>query len=383
MPSSRLASAVGLCLAALTCSATIAQAQQATGILLEDDERTPARAVLVRATEVRSGKLLGSTRTLDDGTFRLRIGRDSVRIEALRIGVRPVQLAEVRTREDLVGLRFVLRSEPIRLPARGTVSRTRCDQTNSDAARLASTLFGQVVVALSNAVPNDSALEIETRYRWIARTADEVSTLVDRVSDSTGVGLRGPVTRPVDALYRQGFLSIDIEKRNQFAAPSVEFFLAERFLEDYCLFLAGDAAGGPDEVGVGFHSARRRGVAQLSGTFWLKRESLRLDRLTFGYDGIPREEASGKPEGYLEYAPLPDGRLIVSRWQVRMPQIGVKTLRVRNPPSTTIERFLTGVSIHAGEVRSLTLNTGLLVLEDGAFRLRELPPSVPLSFGVR
>ncbi len=446
----RFVSAGCICVVALAGSATIAHAQHASGILIEDDERTPARAVLVRATEIRSGKLLGSTRTLDDGTFRLRIGRDSVRLEALRIGVRPVQLAEVRTREDVTGLRFVLRTEPIRLPARGTVSRTRCDQTNSDAARLASTLFGQVAVALSNMVPDDSTLAIETRTRRIARTADEVSTLVDRVYDSTGVGLRGPMTRSVEALYRQGFLIVDPERRNQFAAPSTDFFLAERFLEDYCLFLAGDAAGGPGEVGVGFHAARRRGVAQLSGTFWLTREGLRLDRLTFGYDGIPREEASGKPEGYLEYAPLPDGRLIATRWQVRMPQIGIKSYGERRQGGTwthTVERFLTGVSIDAGEIQSLASATGAMfssgagpvigdaprrvaqcttsadrhevegrisgasgafagwklewteaasapadsasqgtavaILADGAFRLCELPGGVPLNFRIR
>lgn len=356
----RFVSGVVVFLAALSGRAAVAHAQYAAGVLLEDDERTPARAVLVRATEVRSGKLVGSTRTFDDGTFRVRIGRDSVRLEALRIGVRPVQLVEVRAREDVAGLRFVLRAEPIRLPTRGTVSRTRCDQTNGDAARLASTLFGQVVVILSDVVLIDSTLVSETRARYIARTADEVSTLVDRFADSTSVGVRGRMTRPVEALYRQGFLWTDFEKRNQFAAPPAEFFLAERFLEDYCLFLAGDAAGGPDEVGVGFHSARRRGVAQLSGTFWLKRESLRLDRLTFGYDGIPREEASGKPEGFLEFAPLSDGRWIVSRWQVRMPQIGEKSVSRRNPPSFTMERFLTGVSIHAGEVRSLASGRGLL-----------------------
>lgn len=372
----RLLSAVSVCLVALAGSAAVARAQHASGILIEDDEHTPARAVLVRATEVRSGKLIGSTRSLDDGTFRLRIGRDSVRLEALRIGVRPVQLAEVRAREDVTGLRFVLRAEPIRLPARGTVTRTRCDQTDRDAARLASTLFGQVVIALSNAVLSDSSLVSEARTRYIARTADEISTLVDRYADSSGAGVRGPVTRPVDALYRQGFLSTDFENRNQFAAPSVEFFLAERFLEDYCLFLAGDAAGGPDEVGVGFHSARRRGVAQLSGTFWLKRESLRLDRLTFGYDGIPREETSGKPEGYLEFAPLPDGRLITSRWQVRMPQIGVRSVSRRNPPSLTVERFLTGVSIHSGEVRLLASGTVLLFASGAGPVMSEVPRRV-------
>jgi hypothetical protein len=334
--------------------------------------------VLVRASEIRSGKVLSSTRTLDDGSFRLRIGRDSVRIEALRIGVRPAQLAEVRTRDDLVGLRFVLRSEPIRLPTRGTVSRTRCDQTNSDAARLASTLFGQVVIALSNMVPDDSTLAIETRTRRIARTADEVANLVDRTYDSAGVGLRGPMTRPVEALYRQGFLSVDFERRNLFAAPSADFFLAERFLEDYCLFLAGDAAGGPDEVGVGFHAARRRGVAQLHGTFWLTREGLRLDRLTFGYDGIPREEASGRPMGCLGYAPLPNGRMIATRWQVRMPQVATKTITRRGQSAaTTVERFLTGIDIIAGEVRSLTTQAGVVILNDGALRSCELPSGGP------
>jgi hypothetical protein len=374
----RVVALCGFCLVALASSATIAQAQYATGILLEDDSQTPARAVLIRASEIRSGKVLGTTRTLDDGSFRLRIGRDSVRIEALRIGVRPAQLVEVRTRDDLVGLRFVLRSEPIRLPARGTVSRTRCDQSNSDAARLASTLFGQVLVALSNTLPDDAALSSETRTRRIARTADEVTTLVDRTYDSTGVGLRGPMTRPVDALYRQGFLSVDFERRNQFAAPSADFFLAERFLEDYCLFLAGDAAGGPDEVGVGFHAARRRGVVQLSGTFWLTRDGFRLNRLTFGYDGVPREEATGRPAGCLEYAQLPDGRMLAARWQVRMPQVATKTITRRGQSAaTTVERFLTGIDINAGEVRSLTTPTGVVILNDGALRSCELPSGGP------
>jgi hypothetical protein len=354
---------LALLAAALAVHPVVAHAQQASGVLLESDASTPARGVLVRASDVRSGRVIASARTGDDGSFRVFVGRDSTRLEALRIGSRPERLMEMRASGDVSGLSFTLRTEPIVLPPVGTVRRTRCGTTAADAARLAATLFEQARTAMALHVGADTLLRAHSRWRRIALTADGQRELANQLADSLGVARGNPLTIVTSDLFRRGFFADGGQDLEWYYAPSAEFFLDERFLEDYCLYLAGDEAGSADEIGVGFLASRRRGVSQLQGTFWFTRDGLRLTRLTFQYDGLPRDALDGAPGGWMWYEPLPDGRWVTTRWQVRMPQLGVAS-QGRGPggnPSTprfTVWRPLTGIQVHSGELLSLQSVSG-------------------------
>jgi hypothetical protein len=337
-------------------------AQRASGVIVELDERTPASGVLVRASDARTGRVLASTRSSDDGSFQLFVGRDSVRLDGLRIGSRPVLLGALRAQGDVAGLRFVMSTQPIELPPVGTVRRTRCGTTAADAARLAATLFEQARTAMALHIGADTSLQAHTRWRRIALTADGRGELANQLADSLGAARGSPLTIATSDLFRRGFFADGGRDLEWYYAPSAEFFLDERFLEDYCLYLAGDAAGSADEIGVGFLASRRRGVSQVQGTFWFKREGLQLSRLTFQYDGLPREALDGTPGGWMWYEPLPDGRWVTTRWQVRMPQLGVES-RGQRPGGQgrmtfTLSRPLSGIQVHSGELVSLLSVSG-------------------------
>lgn len=345
-------------LALLVSAPSVMLAQQASGVLVESDERTPARGVLVRASDVRSGRVVATARSADDGSFRLFVGRDSIRLEGLRIGSRPVLLGEFRADGDLSGLRFAMRVQPIELPPVGTVRRTRCGTTATDAARLAATLFEQARTALALHVGADSSLQAHSRWRRVALTSDGRKELANQLSDSLGALRVDPLTIATTELFGRGFFVDGGQDLEWYYAPSAQFFLDERFLQDYCLFLAGDAAGAADEIGVGFLASRRRGVSQLQGTFWFTRDRLRLTRLTFQYDGLPRQALEGTPGGWLWYEPMRDGRWATTRWQVRMPQLGYRSVG-RRPGgqgryTVTVERPLTGIHVYSGELISLS-----------------------------
>lgn len=348
--------------AIVALSPTAVLAQRASGVIVESDERTPASGVLVRASDARTGRVLASTRSSDDGSFQLVVGRDSVRLEGLRIGTRPVLLGAFRAQGDVAGLRFVMSSEPIVLPPVGTVRRTRCGTTAADAARLAATLFEQARTAMALHVGADTLLRAHARWRRIALTADGQRELANQLADSLDTARGSPLTIATSDLFRRGFFADGGQDLEWYYAPSAEFFLDDRFLEEYCLYLAGDEAGSADEIGVGFLASRRRGVSQLQGTFWFTRVGLRLTRLTFQYDGLPREALDGAPGGWMWYEPLPDGRWVTTRWQVRMPQMGVASRGERRGGQGTMTvtrwRPLTGIQVHSGELISLRSVSG-------------------------
>jgi hypothetical protein len=62
------------------------------------------------------------------------------------------------------------------------------------------------------------------------------------------------------------------------------------------------------------------------------------------------------------YEPLPDGRWVTTRWQVRMPQLGVES-RGQRPGGQgrmtfTLSRPLSGIQVHSGELVSLLSVSG-------------------------
>jgi hypothetical protein len=347
----RLHRVVAIALGLLLTAGTL-QSQEVVGVLLEEDGTTPARGVLVEARHAVTMIRIATALTGQNGEFRIHVGRDSVRLRALRVGLRPVVLLESRGEGGAVrSLRFTLPREAIELPARSAVAATNCEAQSAQSARLASTLFEQALSALLLTVPGDSTLTVRVRTRRRAWTADERQLLADKSVDSIVSAPAGPETRPAERLFRDGFQVTAMDRSLLYLAPSAEFFASERFLQDYCLFDAGTRNDNRDLIGVGFHPARRRsGVARISGTFWLHRETLALDRLAFGYEGLPPEAMQGRPSGSIDFAPAADGRWAAVAWEVRMPQLRTTTTMRRSDRRVEVVRELSGITVISGEL---------------------------------
>ncbi len=346
-----------MALALVVCSGRLS-AQELVGTLLEEDGRTPVAGVLVQVTRASSGDVVARVRTTADGAFRLRVSQDSVEVRAFRIGSRPILLTALKLAPNAVrNERFVLRAEPVELPPRSTVTGTRCEARSAEGARVAASLFEQVVAALALSGGADSSVTVRLRTRRVAWTADERQQLSDRESDSTS---RWPVrltARSADDLFNQGFLTSTRAQGQVYSAPTAEFLTSARFLDEYCLYYSGEHAQDPDLVGVAFSPARgRRSVVRVSGSVWIRRSTARLESVTFAYEGLPAEEESGRPGGWMRFAPLSDGVSSWSTiaWEIRMPQVRDGTTLTRrnerSPIATTSQRNLTGVWVTSGEV---------------------------------
>jgi hypothetical protein len=339
-----------------------AGAQTLSGVLLFEDGRVPAAGVLVQASNALTAAPVARVRTGSDGTFRLQIGLDSVEVRALRVGSRPVLLAALRLDRDVVRTdRFVLRDEPVELPARGTLARTRCDAGSAAEARVATSLFGQILAAFASPTRGEGNAESRLRMRRVAWTADEGSKLSDRARDSIGTWPLRLTSRTADELFERGFVNTSPSRGAVYLAPSPEFLTAERFVEEYCLFYAGEDPQDAELVGVGFAPApgRRRG-AQVSGTFWIRRNPVRLERMTFAYVGLPAEEMSGSPGGWMQFTALRDGAWTPSAWEIRMPQVKERTTlsrrNARDAINSATQRELGGIIVVSGRLLEIVRN---------------------------
>lgn len=338
----------------------VVQSQELLGTLVAEDGRTPVADVLVQVSNAVTGVVVARVRTASDGTFRVRVGLDSMHLKALRIGTRPVLLASFRLRAGEVrSERFAWRSLPVQLPARNAVASTRCEAPTARNSRIAADLFEQVMAAIAATSTPDSSFVVALRVRRVALTADERQTLSDRQRDSSATWPVRPLTRSVDELFDRGFFANGRSGDEIYFAPSPEFFTSPRFLDEYCLYYSGESMNNPDLVGVSFHSARHNASSvRIRGSFWILRSTGRLERLSFAYEGLPVEEASGRPEGWIRFSSLKNGLTIPLAWQIRMPQVvGSAVLSRPNPRgevTRTLQRRLTGIILLSGEVVHVT-----------------------------
>lgn len=351
---------------AMSAIAESGLAQQVSGTVVAADGRAPASAVLLRAVRVPSREVVAEARTGADGAFRLVIGPDSVEIYALRLGSRPALLLALRSApEGVSGIRLVFKPEPVVLPSVDTRSTTRCGGLPGDASGRAATLFDQALTMFALIPSADSTLRVRARWRRVVLTGDGAGELSDRSADSSALGLPAPLNRPAEQLFRSGFLATTQDGDDTYFAPSAAFLSSSRFLRDYCLFLRENDPEHAGMIGVGFHPARRFGATvQVSGVIWFRAGDLLPLRLSFGYVGLPPEEASGQPGGWVDFAALRDGRWAMVRWEVRMPQVGeVFEYRRRNPqaqPSRVVIRRLDRIHVHSVHVGGIDFGTETL-----------------------
>lgn len=314
-------------------SGSVLRAQEVFGVLRRADIDAPAQGTLVVAERVADGKVVARAVTGARGTWQLRVTADSIVIRALRIGIAPHTLGTVRL---AVGERRELNAElpvtPVALPAVLTAADTRC-RVRPESASLVASVFHEARTALaaSQLIAPDGPVRTRVRLseEVLSPRDDQVMEIDHR--EYTADALRPYRTAPVDSLLEFGFVTRILEPFHQHArnaaaveyrVPSVDLFLDDRFLDEYCLRLVESTAGRPDWIGVGFRPARSRPITQLEGTLWIDRRTSELRRMEFGYAGLQGSELRLNPGGWLEFSRLERGLWFVSRWMLRVPALG-------------------------------------------------------------
>ncbi len=312
-----------------------AEAQEAYGTLRRADLDAPSAGTVVVATRLSDGSLVARTVTGVQGTWRLRLTTDSIMIRALRIGYAQhvlvtVKLATGERRE----LSAVLPSRTVTLSERTIAAHSRC-RVRPDSASLVAQLFHETKTALtaSQLVSLDGPVRSRVRVANETWRHDDRERLDGSYRENVSSTLRPYGSASVDSLLEHGFVTRHVERfagmtraseiAVDYRVPSVDLLVDDRFLADYCLHLVASSDDRPDWIGVGFKPAKaNRRLTLIEGTLWLDRRTAELQRLDFGYAGLPGNEREIEPGGWLEFTRLETGLWFVSRYALRMPAIG-------------------------------------------------------------
>lgn len=393
-------------------SGSVLRAQEVFGVLRRADIDAPSQGTLVVAERVADGQVVARAVTGARGSWQLRVTADSVVLRALRIGFAPHVLGTVRLAAgERRELNAVLPVTPVALPAVRTAADTRC-RVRPESASLVASVFHEARTALaaSQLIAPDGPVRTRVRLseEVLSPWDDEVMEVDHReyVTDA----LRPYRTAPVDSLLEFGFVTRILEPYNQYKrnavaveyrVPSVDLFLDDRFLDEYCLRFVESTTEHPDWIGVGFRPARSRSITQLEGTLWIDRRTSELRRMEFGYAGLDASEVRLNPGGWLEFSRLERGLWFVSRWMLRAPALGTwRERRGRSDYQITI-RHVPVIRVH-GSVLELAVDARALftagvpdALENGALlplpaladsaatRCARAPGTVSLSGAVR
>jgi hypothetical protein len=274
-------------------------------LLLDGADRTVAQGI----TDAR-----GQYRLVSDapGAFRVR---------ALRIGFRPATSQSFTLAAGAELTLPPLRSgDPVALDTIRVVGRNSCSSLSD--TRITFALWEQARIALTAARITAGERLMSARIMSYQRTFrprnGEMLSLY--ASERSGFTQRPWRSIPPDSLSRVGYMVQDEQNWLTFYAPDLDVLLSDQFLAEHCFRIAPESDRA--RIGLAFEPTReRRDLPEIRGTLWLDRATSELRRLDFRYVGIPAEMMDADAGGLVEFAHLPHGAWVVSRWNIRMPVI--------------------------------------------------------------
>jgi len=368
---------LGLVLGGLMLSGRPAHvhAQEVFGVLRTEMSGMPAEGVVLAAMRVSDRTIVGRTLSGSAGAFRLRVGSDSIRVMALRIGQQPVELWQGAL---AVGARLdigrTLPERPVSITTLRVRERARCGAAVAGESSVTRALFADALTALMASLGSidGEALVVRTA------TVDEFRDLRDQVLRTSAPTLRAGASAqpfrsvPVTALMRDGFVVSERDGSMWYRAPDAHVLTSDLFLAQYCLSLdrSRDSEG---LVGIRFVPQRtRHNHVGVRGTVWLDRPTRTLRRLDFGYVGLSPVAASASPGGTVEYAQLAGGRWIIDRWSLRMPSLSTELVASPSGSLRAPRQQAVGVQVTRGMVLEAKVRGAVLYTVGGAPAERDL-----------
>ena len=333
-------------------------AQMIRGTVLTADGSTPvAGAVVILRDSI--GAMVGRTLSGRAGEFALTApaaGTYDLRI--LRIGYRPSSVprftlfvGETRTVDAQMN------GGAVQLAAIQVTGSSACE-VRPDSSQAAFAVWEEAkkaltVMLLTRRVPTSVRLRRYTRFVDPSRK----TVVREDTREESRTGDRPFVSLPAETLLVGGFVQHD-SAGSVYYAPDADVLLSERFVDTHCMRVA--STSDAEHIGLQFAPVRsREDVSDITGVLWLERMTGQLDSLEYRYTNLPRamEEAAG---GRVSFLRLDTGGLVVSGWEIRIPQIRVRdrsTIRrvgAMNTGDVGIERRrvteVTGIQLDGGEV---------------------------------
>jgi len=343
------------------------------------DSVAPAVGVLVAARDARGTEIARAVSN-ERGEFVLslpRAGRFEVR--ALRVGYRPTLVPPLDVAAgDTATVRIVLARDAVRLSTI-TVRRSDDCRARDQGGALVADVWEEARKALLAAQTPRSGGTLVAEWIQYDRQLDSTGR---RVLDQEVHLTRSPSDQPFRSreaalLAREGYV-VEDSTAVSYYAPDADVLLSESFAGTHCFQLAEAPPGEPGLIGLAFRpvaaALRRRDIV---GTFWVDRASAELRAIDFAFTGLPAAAERADPGGRVEFTPLPDGVWLVSRWQIRMPDLE------RVTPSTVGGRQvrvvgssirLRGAKVVGGEITQVERDGAILFRARGsALAVRLMP----------
>jgi hypothetical protein len=323
-----------------------AGAQIVRGTVTDARSQIPIPGVVVTLDDLTAGttSLARSALTNDRGEYALRAAAPGAyRISAKRVGLKrhsspPITLGPSDSR------RYDISLEPIdftvSLQVIEVVTDAPCSIRPNEATRVAA-LWDEARAALT-------ASRLALRERLFTATMVRYSRQLSPnglrvIKEERGVR-RGTTERPFHALEplelsTTGYMRTDSDGANTFFAPDAESLTSPEFLRDHCFSLVPRARAGL--VGLAFEPLLGRTVPDVRGSFWMDSASHELRQVEFSYVNVSHAVPMGDPRGEVRFAVTPNGTWYVSRWFIRMPELGRagQGIVAQGTPTLEVKRY--------------------------------------------
>ena len=361
-----------MCGIALCVAARTAGAQVVDGTVVLPDSVTPVAGVIVIASDALGGAVARAL-TTERGAFTLRLptaGTYSLRL--LRIGYRPTSGPAVTVAAGATeSVRIVFAADAVRLSAINVRERETC-RVSADTGLVVAGLWEEARKAMLTTQLGAVGPPLIAEWVEYDRALDSTARIVREQHVRTS---RNPTTHAfrslsAELLAARGYVVEDATGTTYYA-PDADVLLSESFVSTHCFRL--EAPRGPNVslIGVAFQPTRdRRGQHEIEGTLWLDRSSAELRTMEFRYTNLPDATEPAHPGGTVEFLRLDDGRWLVSRWGLRMPQLGARErssdVGARQVILATRAPVLRGVQVTGGEVTRIERRDSIVYRAAGA-----------------
>ncbi|MDB4873694.1 MAG: hypothetical protein JWM41_140 [Gemmatimonadetes bacterium] len=359
-------------LALFTMTARVLTAQVIEGSVVLRDSTTYVAGAIVFATDAH-GATAARTLTSARGTFVLRLpSAGQYNLEVLRIGYRPTQGPSVTVAAGATQtIHIFFAAEPVALTAVNVRERETC-RVNADSGLAVARVWEEARKAMLSSQLSEEAAPLFAEWIEYERTLDSTARLVREQHVRTS---RHPTTHafrslPARTLSERGYVAED-SGATMFFAPDADVLLSEEFVSEHCFRLATAPAGDAGLIGVAFQPTReRRDKHDIEGTLWLDRTSAELRTLEFRYTSLPDAAMAANPGGRVDFLRVMDGIWLVSRWNVRMPQLVASARRSADGTRRTLMSLtplvLRSVQTNGGEVTRVLRHDSLVYQAAGA-----------------
>jgi hypothetical protein len=329
-----------------------ADAQVVRGRVLEESSGAPVSGAVVTLLDGESRRV-GSALSSDEGRFAVTApASGEYTLEVKRIGVRrvttpPFSLASGATLERDVEVATI----PAVQPEVRVSGRSLCGTTLEEGPALAA-LWEDLRAALTATRVTQQERLLRVKTSVYSRSLDARG---ERVISEQRHEKEGVTESPFQAvspqkLSRSGYIDSLAADAIIYYGPDATVLTSDEFVRDHCFKIVRGDGAERSWLGVAFEPVPRRKLPDVEGVLWVDAATRELRRIDYSYTTHRALSSRVDFGGRVEFARMPPGTWIVSRWWIRMPHLALVQGQMLPGVGRVREPKVIGVQEDGGEV---------------------------------